>query len=435
MPDAAAQLRALVSSAGDAGNGASPDADDIVEGTAAPLDQVIDTAAARELLCAVDGMVATNRKDRRAKLCVRLVNTALDVAANGDKASEGPSGDKRRQKGAEDANGAAVLGGGALGMNAVVRDLWEASTPPPVPPQTGLGTPTEEVVALDGAQAEFVGGKAGLTALRERLERALAPGDRPEGGERDAGGEGSAKRAKTDRHVIAFDTEWCTGPDGKTCIATIQLAFLEDGAERAFVVDAFPNSGGADAEVDASSSAATAAAATGAVAGAGVEERAELESMLRWLFSRDSSAGTRVGVYIATGRGALEVRVSRRTPAHVHPVLLGYACTQDLRMLVNDFGIASATPVGSPLSEGGGVGVRCPVVDFQHLAVARGCGTVSASPSLRSTVQFFIGLALDKREQQSQWELRPLSESQFRYAALDALVLLRLLPSAGFAIQ
>ena len=104
-------------------------------------------------------------------------------------------------------------------------------------------------------------------------------------------------------------------------------------------------------------------------------------------------------------------------------------------MLMNDFGIASATPVDSTLSEGGGVAVRCPVVDFQHLAVARGCGTVGASPSLRSTVQYFSGLALDKSEQQSRWELRPLSESQFRYAALDALVLLRLLPSAGFAIQ
>ena len=40
-----------------------------------------------------------------------------------------------------------------------------------------------------------------------------------------------------------------------------------------------------------------------------------------------------------------------------------------------------------------------------------------------------LGKHLDKACQQSNWDRRPLSFSQQRYAALDAEVLLRLLPA------
>ena len=48
-------------------------------------------------------------------------------------------------------------------------------------------------------------------------------------------------------------------------------------------------------------------------------------------------------------------------------------------------------------------------------------------PGLSDVVSTFLGVPLDKREQCSNWERRPLSRLQLIYAALDAVVLLDLL--------
>ena len=48
-----------------------------------------------------------------------------------------------------------------------------------------------------------------------------------------------------------------------------------------------------------------------------------------------------------------------------------------------------------------------------------------SSGGLSGLVKQVLGLRLDKREQTSDWGARPLSESQTVYAALDALVLVR----------
>ncbi|KAJ0181879.1 hypothetical protein K1T71_002601 [Dendrolimus kikuchii] len=53
-------------------------------------------------------------------------------------------------------------------------------------------------------------------------------------------------------------------------------------------------------------------------------------------------------------------------------------------------------------------------------------GNSDGGKSLSSLVQACFGLPLQKTEQCSNWELRPLRETQLRYAALDAYVLLQI---------
>ena len=45
-------------------------------------------------------------------------------------------------------------------------------------------------------------------------------------------------------------------------------------------------------------------------------------------------------------------------------------------------------------------------------------------PGLSDVVKIFLKYPLDKREQCSNWETRPLSRLQMIYAAIDAVVLL-----------
>ena len=77
-----------------------------------------------------------------------------------------------------------------------------------------------------------------------------------------------------------------------------------------------------------------------------------------------------------------------------------------------------------------------PVVDLQALmvakdppiagseSIARRLQGLSGTPGLSSVTEVLLGLPLDKSCQRSDWLERPLSASQLRYAALDAVVLL-----------
>ena len=56
----------------------------------------------------------------------------------------------------------------------------------------------------------------------------------------------------------------------------------------------------------------------------------------------------------------------------------------------------------------------------------------SSVKSLSALVQKVLGSPLDKRQQLSNWEARPLSGNQMRYAAIDAWVLMRLMDKALF---
>ena len=47
-------------------------------------------------------------------------------------------------------------------------------------------------------------------------------------------------------------------------------------------------------------------------------------------------------------------------------------------------------------------------------------------PSLAAVANTMLGTTLDKAEQRSDWEQRPLSTQQIRYAGMDAYVLTKL---------
>merc|ERR1712061_499139 len=67
------------------------------------------------------------------------------------------------------------------------------------------------------------------------------------------------------------------------------------------------------------------------------------------------------------------------------------------------------------------------VIDLQLAAVSCGVGALGRPSSLRTVVERWMqGYTLDKAQQCSNWEQRPLLPKQLRYAALDALVLLLL---------
>lgn len=52
-------------------------------------------------------------------------------------------------------------------------------------------------------------------------------------------------------------------------------------------------------------------------------------------------------------------------------------------------------------------------------------------PGLKNVTEVWLGRTLDKKEQRSDWDVRPLSPEQMRYAATDAVVLLDIVAAMG----
>jgi ribonuclease D len=71
----------------------------------------------------------------------------------------------------------------------------------------------------------------------------------------------------------------------------------------------------------------------------------------------------------------------------------------------------------------------CAVTDLQGVCQER--LETSTQPSLTQAAAAVLGRPLDKRQQCSNWERRPLDESQMIYAALDAHVLILLASALG----
>ena len=113
------------------------------------------------------------------------------------------------------------------------------------------------------------------------------------------------------------------------------------------------------------------------------------------------------------------------------PQLVGFAFAGDAEILARrlEYADTAAAAATAKLTESMGNGrakaIRRRVLDVQPTAVAFGVGSAGQYPSLRTTCEAFLGFTLGKEEQCSDWSRRPLSAAQLEYAALDALVCLR----------
>ncbi|CAE8605895.1 unnamed protein product [Polarella glacialis] len=107
--------------------------------------------------------------------------------------------------------------------------------------------------------------------------------------------------------------------------------------------------------------------------------------------------------------------------------LLGFAFSHDIQRLASlaEDGDSAAGQLSAQEV------VETEVVDLQLIAqrqTAKGC-----TPGLKVVSEMWLGKTLDKTEQCSDWDRRPLSDSQLRYAAADAAVLLDIAHAMGLA--
>lgn len=105
-------------------------------------------------------------------------------------------------------------------------------------------------------------------------------------------------------------------------------------------------------------------------------------------------------------------------------VKVGFNAAADLKAIARALGGAGAATVArtEPFVEVGAVN------RFLRVRGAPGVSPV-ARRGLSGLVEAQLGLPLDKSLQCSQWDARPLSADQIRYAAADAVVLLELVSS------
>lgn len=292
---------------------------------------------------------------------------------------------KRRQKNPTPID---IAVNAALGANPVVAALLAESVAP-----CGRGGPLPPLlpVALDGTAAaerelvcpmatpEWVGTAAGaeavlatLKALHETAMQSAAP---PRAEAVDGGAGGGCCGSAGGGLAVGCDTEWATAGSAP---ALVQLAVH---GRPAWLVDT---------QLAEAAASTTAAVADGPVLrNEPARYAAAVRELLGWLFS---TAGVR---------------------------LLGFAFKSDLAKL------AVLTGGSLPLAREDGA---APVIDIQRCAMGRaGYDCRGQTPGLKRVVETWLpGYTIDKAEQCSEWGERPLTDSQLRYAAVDAEVLVAL---------
>lgn len=121
------------------------------------------------------------------------------------------------------------------------------------------------------------------------------------------------------------------------------------------------------------------------------------------------------------------------SPAHVVP--LGFAfdhdCVQIAALAARRFSAENHLKEGDAKLKQPGVGPVA-VVDLQAVAIARDTRAWSGgTPGLGKVSARWLGKDVDKKEQCSDWDRRPLTASQLHYAAADAVVLVEIAERMG----
>lgn len=105
-------------------------------------------------------------------------------------------------------------------------------------------------------------------------------------------------------------------------------------------------------------------------------------------------------------------------------LLVGFAFAHDVQRLAS---LACDDGDNAPSSRHGIL--RAEVLDIQQQA--QKYSPKGLTPGLKAVSEAWLGTTIDKTEQCSNWDRRPLSASQLKYAAIDAAVLLDIAQSMG----
>jgi hypothetical protein len=97
--------------------------------------------------------------------------------------------------------------------------------------------------------------------------------------------------------------------------------------------------------------------------------------------------------------------------------MIGFSPGEDMRRLRKHF--TSMDQLHRKQSEAN-------LIDLQKVHAQENSKAAGQVISLAALVRLELGVVMNKRQQCSNWDRRPLSESQLSYAALDAEILLRL---------
>lgn len=192
---------------------------------------------------------------------------------------------------------------------------------------------------------------------------------------------------------VGVDTEWMdVGPGGSVSdavVATVQFAVVDEGGrEVAFVCDT---------RLD------------GDVA--------------------EHQAGDTMSILLQEYRRRLSETLRRVLLEEERPRAVGFAFAADAQKLARWLhAVGSCDGGGSALSAVElTTAIRSTTIDVQKLASEAGLGSRGQAASLQAVCRHWLSHLLSKDEQCSDWSVRPLSDRQMRYAAIDAIACLRVI--------
>merc|ERR1711865_864462 len=118
--------------------------------------------------------------------------------------------------------------------------------------------------------------------------------------------------------------------------------------------------------------------------------------------------------------------------------LLAFLVRAGDRVTVLGFAFAHDIARLAPLAaDDGSADGTLPYVDIQKVAMTRAGSNMAASrgrtPGLANVTACWLRVALDKEQQCSDWDARPLSQRQMQYAASDAAVLVEIAEAMALA--
>ena len=140
-------------------------------------------------------------------------------------------------------------------------------------------------------------------------------------------------------------------------------------------------------------------------------------------------AGDTMSILLQEYRRRLSETLRRVLLEEERPRAVGFAFAADAQKLARWLhAVGSCDGGGSALSAVElTTAIRSTTIDVQKLASEAGLGSRGQAASLQAVCRHWLSHLLSKDEQCSDWSVRPLSDRQMRYAAIDAIACLRVI--------